>query len=94
MATPISSSNCMYLAYECCAMRALSSSAQNCRLSIEADLPDEPLPTRTEAEGATVDLPEGMGFFTVGQVLDAEEPGATGDLGDVFDALQTTGDRI
>ncbi len=31
--------------------------------------PDEPLPTRTEAEGATVDLPEGLGFFTTGQVL-------------------------
>jgi len=30
--------------------------------------PDEPL-TRTEAEGATVDLPEGLGFFTTGQVL-------------------------
>jgi WD40 repeat protein len=31
--------------------------------------PREPLPTRTEAEGATVDLPEGLGFFAVGQVL-------------------------
>ena len=31
--------------------------------------PDEPLPTHTEAEGATVDLPEGLGFFTTGQVL-------------------------
>jgi len=29
---------------------------------------DQPL-TRTEAEGATVDLPEGLGFFTTGQVL-------------------------
>ena len=31
--------------------------------------PDEPLATRTEAEGETVDLPEGAVFFTVGQVL-------------------------
>ena len=31
--------------------------------------PKEPLATRTEAEGATVDLPEGLGFFTTGQVL-------------------------
>ncbi|HSN53636.1 MAG TPA: serine/threonine-protein kinase, partial [Candidatus Sulfomarinibacteraceae bacterium] len=31
--------------------------------------PDEPLATRTEAEGETVDLPEGLVFFTVGQVL-------------------------
>ena len=30
---------------------------------------DPHLPTRTEAEGETVDLPEGLGFFTVGQVL-------------------------
>jgi serine/threonine-protein kinase len=29
--------------------------------------PDQPSPTRTEAEGETVDLPEG--FVTVGQVL-------------------------
>lgn len=29
---------------------------------------DQPV-TRTEAEGATVDLPEGLGFFSVGQVL-------------------------
>ena len=31
--------------------------------------PDQPLPTRTEADGATVDLPQGLGFFHVGQVL-------------------------
>ena len=31
--------------------------------------PDEPLATRSESEGATVDLPDGMGFVTVGQVL-------------------------
>ena len=30
---------------------------------------NEPSPTRTEAEGATVDLPEGFGFLTTGQVL-------------------------
>ena len=31
--------------------------------------PDDQPVTRTEAEGATVDLPEGLGFFTTGQVL-------------------------
>jgi len=31
--------------------------------------PEDHLDTRTEAEGATVDLPEGLGFFTTGQVL-------------------------
>ena len=30
---------------------------------------DDPPVTRTEAEGATVDLPQGLGFFTTGQVL-------------------------
>ncbi len=31
--------------------------------------PDDHPVTRTEAEGATVDLPKGLGFFTTGQVL-------------------------
>ncbi len=31
--------------------------------------PDDHPVTRTEAEGATVDLPEGLGFFATGQVL-------------------------
>jgi len=31
--------------------------------------PDKPLPTRTEAGEETVDLPEGLGFFSTGQVL-------------------------
>jgi len=31
--------------------------------------PDQPLPTRTEAGEETVDLPEGLGFFSMGQVL-------------------------
>jgi serine/threonine protein kinase/WD40 repeat protein len=35
----------------------------------EKDSPDDSPVTRTEAEGATVDLPEGLGFFTTGQVL-------------------------
>ena len=36
---------------------------------VDERTPPRGLRTRTEAEGATVDLPEGLGFFTTGQVL-------------------------